>query len=172
MAEKRYSFSWDFIGDLETGRPNLGPSVRVEVYRLMQFTLRDILETRLGTEEVDDAFREAGRLAGLEFHKRYFREITEFNDYIRTLQQTLRSMGIGILRVEEADMEKHSFIFTVSEDLECSGLPETDYEICVYDEGFISGLMEGYTGKPYKTWEVDCWCTGDRTCRFSTELVE
>ena len=117
-------------------------------------------------------FREAGRLSGLEFHNHYFAEVTDFNEYVRNLQTTLKTMGVGILRVEEVDVEKNSFIFTVSEDLECSGLLETDYEVCVYDEGFISGLMEGYTGEPYKTKEIDCWCTGDRTCRFAVEIEQ
>ena len=31
--------------------------------------------------------------------------------------------------------EKGSFVITMSEDLDCSGLPELDYEVCVYDEG-------------------------------------
>jgi hypothetical protein len=35
-------FEWSRLGDIEAGRPNLGPMVHVAVYRLMQFTLRDI----------------------------------------------------------------------------------------------------------------------------------
>lgn len=69
------------------------------------------------------------------------------NEFVRTLQEVLRELGIGIMRVEQADLEKGSFIITISEDLDCSGLPELDYEVCVYDEGFISGLMESFTGK-------------------------
>jgi predicted hydrocarbon binding protein len=172
MKDKKYTFTWDYIGDLEAGRPNLGPMVRVEMYRLMQFALRDILESSIGTEDTEDIFREAGRLAGLAFHNQFFSDVTDFNEYIRVLQKRLRTMGIGILRVEEVDVENNSFIFTVSEDLECSGLSETDYEVCMYDEGFISGLMEGYTGEPYKTKELDCWCTGDRTCRFAVEISQ
>jgi hypothetical protein len=39
MDEKRkYAFSWDLIGDITMGRPNLGNQTRLEVYRLMQFT--------------------------------------------------------------------------------------------------------------------------------------
>jgi predicted hydrocarbon binding protein len=50
-------------------------------------------------------------------------------------------------------------------------LPELDYEICKYDEGFIAGLLESYSGKPFKVKEVDCWCTGERTCRFKAEAI-
>jgi hypothetical protein len=42
--ERKYAFSWDLLGDIEKGRPNLGNTTRIEVYRLMQFTFRDIIE--------------------------------------------------------------------------------------------------------------------------------
>ena len=58
-------------------------------------------------------------------------------------------------------------MITVSEDLDCSGLPELDYEICVYDEGFIAALLESFSGKPFKVKEVDCWGSGARVCRFT-----
>jgi hypothetical protein len=80
-------------------------------------------------------------------------------------------MGVGILRVEKADIQQGSFVLTVSEDLDCSGLPDLHYEICKYDEGFIAGLLESFTGNQFKVKEVDCWCTGDRTCRFTAELT-
>jgi predicted hydrocarbon binding protein len=75
-------------------------------------------------------------------------------------------MGIGVLRVEEADLENGRLVLTVSEDLDCSGLPELSYEVCTYDEGFIAALLERFSGKKFKVKEIDCWCTGDRTCRF------
>jgi hypothetical protein len=98
--------------------------------------------------------------------------INDLNEFVASLQKLLRELGIGILRVEKADLANGSFVITVSEDLDCSGLPELDYEICVYDEGFIAGLMESFTGKKFKVKEVDCWCTGDRTCRFTADVVE
>ncbi|MEW5773172.1 MAG: V4R domain-containing protein [Thermodesulfobacteriota bacterium] len=171
MSNRKYAFSWNLIGDLELGRPNLGPNTRLEVYRLMQFTLRDVLEKEFGSGKADEIFCEAGKLAGAEFYKNVFGGIADFNEFVRSLQATLRDMGIGILRVEKADLEAGSFILTVDEDLDCSGLPELDYEICVYDEGFIAGLLESFTGHPFRVKEVDCWCTGGRTCRFTAELI-
>jgi predicted hydrocarbon binding protein len=94
------------------------------------------------------------------------------NDFVKQLQGVLKDLGIGILRIEEADQEKGVFILTVSEDLDCSGLPELDYEICIYDEGFITALMESFTGRKFKVKEVDCWCTGERTCRFSATVAD
>jgi uncharacterized protein len=172
MAERKYEFSWDLIGDIAKGRPNLGPNTRIEVYRLMQFTFRDVMEQHIGSEKTEKIFYEAGKLAGREFYNNFFSEIADFNAFIKSLQETLRDMGIGILRIEEADMEKSNFILSVSEDLDCSGLPELGYEVCTYDEGFISGILESYTGISFKVKEVDCWCTGDRTCRFTAEAIK
>ncbi|MBU4524143.1 MAG: 4-vinyl reductase [Desulfomicrobium sp.] len=172
MPDRKYRFSWDLIGDIELGRPNLGPLMRIEVYRLMQFAFRDVLESHYGTAQTDALFYEAGKLAGTAFYNRFCSGITDLNEFVRTLQEILRELGIGIMRVESADEEKGSFVITMSEDLDCSGLPELDYEVCVYDEGFIAGLMEGFTGRKFKVKEVDCWCTGDRTCRFTAQAEE
>lgn len=163
---RRYQFNWTLIGDLEAGRPNLGNTTRLEVYRLMQFSFRDVLEERLGTDTTDELFYAAGELAGREFYKQYLQNCPDFESFVKESQRMLREMGIGILRVEQADLEHGELIVTVSEDLDCSGLPELDFEICTYDEGFLSALLESFTGKKFIVKEIDCWCTGDRTCRF------
>jgi uncharacterized protein len=169
--QNKYQFSWDLIGDIQNGRPNLGNSTRLEVYRLMQFCFRDVMEKRLGTQETDKIFYESGKLAGQQFYKNILGEISDMDTFVNKLQSSLKDLNIGILRVEKADIEKGSFILTVSEDLDCSGLPELGYEVCTYDEGFIAGIMESFTGATFKVKEVDCWCTGDRTCRFKAEKV-
>lgn len=171
-TDRKYKFSWDLLGDIAVGRPNLGNQTRLEVYRLQQFAFRDVIEQHVGTAETNQIFFEAGELAGKEFYKHLLTPTTDLNDFVRELQAVLRELGIGILRIEEADMEKGEIILTVSEDLDCSGLPELDYEICTYDEGFISALLECFSGVKFTVKEVDCWCTGDRTCRFSAKVIK
>lgn len=126
MESRKYIFSWDLLGDIELGRPNLGQFTRLEVYRLMQFCFRDVLESRYGAGEADRIFYEAGYLAGSEFYTNLIGPQKELNELVKKLQSVLKELGIGILRVEEADLEKGSFTLTVSEDLDCSGLPETN----------------------------------------------
>ena len=171
MTDLKYQFSWDLLGDIELGRPRLGPTTRLEIYRLMQFTLRDVLEKQFGSEKADELFREAGYLAGKEFYTHMLGNIADFGAFAKKLQQIFREMQIGILCIEKADLVKGEFILTVSEDLDCSGLPEKDHEICVYDEGFIAALLESFSGAKFNVKEIDCWCTGDRTCRFKAEAV-
>lgn len=167
--EKKYKFSWDLLGNIDIGRPNLGREVKLEVFRLMQFTLRDVIEEAFGTEESDRIFYAAGRKAGKAFYDHVLQGCTELKDFVKRLQEALKEMKIGILRLESMTPDARKLVITVDEDVDCSGLPELDYEICIYDEGFISGILENFTGSEYVVKEVDCWCTGDRTCRFSAE---
>jgi len=171
-VQRKYVFNWELLGDIATARPYLGPNTRVEVYRLMQFCFRDVIERQLGTEQADQIFYAAGKLAGEQFYRNMLKPAENLNDFVQQLQEALKEMGIGILRVEKADAEIGEFVLTVSEDLDCSGLPELDYEICTYDEGFFAAIMESFTGKNVIVKEVDCWCTGDRTCRFSATVIE
>jgi predicted hydrocarbon binding protein len=167
---RKYEFSWDVVGaDLELARPSMGKTLSVEMYRLLQFTMRDILEQRYGTEIVDTLFFEAGVLAGKSFFERYLQNSADVNTLVKTIQNKFQELGVGIFRVEVADAEGKSFIFVVDEDLDCSGLPDTMDHICVYDEGFIKGILDAYTSSNYKVKEIDCWCSGARTCRFSAE---
>ncbi len=171
MQERKYQFSWELLGNLEVGRPHLGNTTRVEMYRLMQFTLRDVVESKFGTEEADKVFYEAGKIAGVAFYEHFLKGIEDVGEFVKELQASLKEMGVGILRVESMTAGAESLTLTVDEDLDCSGLPEMDYEICVYDEGFIAGILENFTGAPYLVKEIDCWCTGDRTCRFSADKI-
>lgn len=165
MSKERYSFSWQLIGDIGA-RKNLGPMTRVDVYRLMQFTIRDVLERRFDSEVADTIFRESGLVAGREFYKQFLSDQKELHAFTAKLQSLLRELGIGILRIEKVDMEQGRLILTVDEDLDCSGLPELDHEFCAYDEGFISGILGSFLGREVDVKEIDCWCTGARTCRF------
>ena len=169
MQNRKYAFTWDLLGDLEMGRPNLGHFARVEVYRLMQFTLRDVIEAHFGTEEADKVFYEAGMIAGKAFYDHFLAGTDDVGEFVKKLQTTLKEMKVGILRVESMSEGAAKIRLTVDEDLDCSGLPENDYEICIYDEGFISGILENFTGRQYIVKEIDCWCTGDRTCRFTAD---
>lgn len=162
-------FTWEGLGDLRVGRETLGLDMPVLVYRLFQYTLKDILAREYGEGKAAALFKAAGHLAGTHFAEQALDLSGDLDYFITNLQRTLREMKIGILRVERADMEKMAFTLTVSEDLDCSGLPVTDETVCDYDEGFIAGILEAYSGKAFDVIEVDCWASGDRTCRFNAK---
>jgi len=160
-------FTWAGLGDINEGRSSLGLNMPVIVYRLFQYTLKDILSRELNEEQAASLFKAAGHLAGTEFAKNALDLTGDFDHFITNLQRTLNDLKIGILRIESADLENFKFTLTVSEDVDCSGLPVTDETVCDYDEGFLAGILETYSGKKVNVEEVDCWASGDRTCRFS-----
>ncbi len=165
--ERDYNkFSWSDLGDVVQGRPALGLMVPVLVYRLLQYTLRDVLVAELGVEKTNELLVRAGRLAGYHFGKNMLPEGLDFAGFLAELQKTLKEQKIGLLRVEKLDPELLEMELVVAEDLDCSGLPCTDEVVCQYDEGFIAGLLEAYTGRVFRAREIDCWASGDRVCRF------
>ncbi|MFH2091588.1 MAG: V4R domain-containing protein [Pseudomonadota bacterium] len=165
-------FKWSDLGDLEKGRPNLGLTVPILAYRLLQYTFRDVMITELGVNKTNDIIIKAGRLAGRQFCENMLNRELDFNEFVSELQSVLREQAMGILRIEKVDLENMRFMLTVAEDLDCSGLPPTEEMVCQYDEGFIAGIMEAYTGKPFYAKEVDCWASGERLCRFDVRLKE
>lgn len=162
-------FEWSRLGDISEGRKNLGLMMPVAVYRLLQYTLHDELVARFDVDTAEDILRSAGFRAGVAFSENVITERGSFNAFVADLQNKLKEFQIGILRIEKADMDNMKFVLTVSEDLDCSGLPITGDTVCTYDEGFIAGILEEFTGDSFHVVEVDCWATGDRTCRFTAD---
>lgn len=167
-----YNFKWEHLGDLSEGRANLGGETSVMVYRLMQYTFKDVFSKAIGKEKINALFVKAGTLAGQEFCKNVLDTSMSFAEFIADLKEKLISLKIGILRIEKSDDKELTFILTMSEDLDCSGLPIFGEAICDYDEGFIAGIFEAYTGKKFTAKEIDCWATGDRICRFEVKPSE
>ncbi|MDR0381272.1 MAG: 4-vinyl reductase [Oscillospiraceae bacterium] len=165
-------FSWDNLGDIAGGRGDLGEEMPVLVYRLMQYTMLDVLSQALGLEKANEFFRAAGHLAGTEFAKNSLDLRLDFDGFFSVFQKSLKEMKIGILRMESFDADTGTILLTIGQDLDCSGLPVTYENVCVYDEGFLSGVLEVYTGQKYAVREVDCWASGDRVCRFEAVVAE
>ena len=165
-------FIWGNLGDIREGRGDLGEEMPVLVYRLMQYTMLDVLSKAHGVEQANAYFRDAGFMAGLEFAKHNLDLEADFDTFVANLQKSLEELKIGILRMEAFNPDTGEIVLTVGQDLDCSGLPITNENVCVYDEGFIAGILEAFTGKPYTVREVDCWANGDRVCRFSGKPAE
>lgn len=169
QGEGHNTFTWENLGDVKKGRKYLGEDMPVLVYRLMQYTMLDVLSKERGNEKANEYFRQAGYLAGIEFAKNVLDLQVEFNTFVANLQKKLKELKIGILRMESFDELTGEIVLTVGEDLDCSGIPITNETVCYYDEGFISGILEAYTGRVYRVQEIDCWANGDRVCRFRGE---
>ena len=166
LKGQKKEFYWAGLGDIKLGRGDLGEEMPVVLYRLMQYTLLDVLGEDFGAEKANDYMRRAGELAGKEFAKNILDTSLAFDPFLAHLQEQLKNLKVGILRMESFDNDTGEIILSVEEDLDCSGLPPTGETICVYDEGFLAGVLFVYTGKKYRVKEIDCWATGGRICRF------
>lgn len=162
----------DYLQFNEGSRGNLGEELPVIVYRLLEYSLKDELIERFGKETQIDVFRQAGRKAGEYFAKKLLDMNQPLDQFVSQLQAKMQEMKIGVLRIEDVDEASGRIILTVAEDADCSGLPILGETVCNYDEGFISGILSLYSGKPYTAVEVDCWATGDRVCRFHANVEE
>ncbi|MDW5562259.1 MAG: V4R domain-containing protein [Methanomassiliicoccus sp.] len=167
MIESSRPFEWDDIGDLSVGRPNLGDVTSVTVFRLMQFSMRYVLEERFGVDETDAMLRRAGRLAGKEFAATQLHRSGSPQEYLEEVASKMIDLRVGVLRAEKADFERMELVLTVSEDLDCSGVPVTGRPICSFDAGFIAGVFERFAGRQFEVKEIDCWATGAKLCRFT-----
>lgn len=163
-------FRWENLGDIKEGRTLLGESMPVKVYRLLEYTMNAVLTKELGEYKANEIFIKSGKLAGFELAKNALDLSQPPEGFIADLQRVLKEMKIGILRMESVDWDAGTFTLTIGEDLDCSGLPVTDETVCNYDEGFLAGILEAYTGKPFSVKEVDCWASGARVCRFRGKI--
>ena len=152
--------------EVPKGRENLGDWMPVDIYRLFQYTLRDTLEKEEGHEGMVRIFRNAGRKAGKRLTDAFLNPCQSPDHFLAQLQKIMQEKKIGVLRVEEFDPDSGRAVMTISEDLDCYGLPMLSETVCNYDEGLIAGILEQYTGKSYQVTETDCWATGARACRF------
>lgn len=159
------------LGNISAGRQNLGEEMPVEVYRMFQYAVRDELDARLGKEPADELLRGAGRRAGLGFAAANLVSTLTLNEYLAEFQRRMREFKIGILRVETLDPAQMTMTLTIAEDADCSGLPVLGETVCVYDEGFIAGVLEHYTGARFEVMETDCWATGFNACRFAARQL-
>lgn len=157
-----------YIGDIRVGRANLGETMPVTVYRLLEYSMREVLTERFGEDGMIELLREAGRRAGTIFAQEELDLESDFDTFVYRLQEKLIDLKIGVLRIEEIQ-DDGTIILTVGEDLDCSGLPITGKTVCNYDEGFLEGILKAWGHKNFRAREIDCWAKGDRVCRFRVE---
>lgn len=159
--------SWvDYIGDVTEGRKNLGNEMPVSIYRLFEFTIKEVLIENYGEEETIKIFHLAGERAGIRFANQRLDLEVDLNQFISQVQKAMKNYKMGLFRLEQIDEEARKIVIAISEDLDCSGLAVSGDTVCDYDEGFIKGLLKAYTNEEYNVVEVDCWANGGRVCRF------
>lgn len=173
FTKDKKSISFDeYLKFDQNCRGNLGAELPVMVYRMLEYSLKEELIRRFGKDTQIEIFRNAGKMAGEYFATHFLNMNQPLDQFVGELQAKMQELKIGVLRIENVDETSGKIILTVAEDADCSGLPVLGETVCNYDEGFISGILSLYSGKPYEAIEIDCWATGDRVCRFRAEIKD
>lgn len=149
----------------------MGPDMPVLVYRLMEYSLKYVLQTNIGDIKTVYCFREAGRLAGYEFAMNVLHLEQDFTDFFHELKTKMRELKIGNMDLEMYDQENGTITITIRNDLDCSGIEHENEALCRYDEGFLAGIMKAYSGDHYNFEEIDCWGHGNTLCRFKGSVI-
>jgi len=133
----------------------------------MQRKVTEVLMKNLGADKTNEYLRRAGFMAGMEFAKNTLDLNADLNTFTVNMQKALGKMKIGILRMEVFDSDTGDIILSIGEDSSCEKPSAADENMCVYDAGFVAGVLEAYTGKMYDVREVNC-CAGaeKRSCSF------
>lgn len=158
------------IGNISLGRMDLGETTSVYAYRLFQASMRKTLEDMYGEGEMQFALQNIGKLAGEMFAREMLDVSMPFSDFLLQIGDRLEELKIGIMTVEQVDLENLGAVVKLSNDLDCSGIENCGETLCQYDEGFFAGIMKEYAQRNYAVTETDCWGTGEGFCRFEIKL--
>lgn len=161
-------WDWSDLGDIDVWRPCLGSTTTVLYYRLQRLCLRHVWSAQLGVESADRLEKRAGAEAGRLIYDCHLSEARDFGSLLRLLANLLALHGVATLRAEDVDEDGLRFVFTMAEDLDCSGTPATDEAKCRFDEGCLAGILGRFFGRSLDVEEIECWGKGQVACRFET----
>ena len=120
MADRKPIQFEEYLKYDENSRGNLGEELPVLVYRLLEYSLKEELIRRYGKDEQVEVFRSAGRMAGEYFTKNMLNLDQPMDQFVNELQNKMKELKIGVLRIEDVDEESGKIILTVAEDADCS----------------------------------------------------
>ena len=117
-------------------------------YRLMFYTIWRALCNEFGREKTARFSRAAGLLAGNEFACGFLNLEADFRAFTLSLQKALMDLKVDTLRIE-SNPDTGNLLILMEASPDNGGFSATQ-TIHIYDEGFVDGILEAYTGR-------HCW---------------
>lgn len=166
---EKISLAMKAIGDISV-RKELGSLTRVEIFRIVRAHLVDTVNIALGEKAANSIVHESGKIAGYEIYQNFLRGAKDLNELVTKTTELLKTLKVGLLRVDKADVKKGEFLITVNECVSCAGVPDRGEPICYFEGGIIAGVLENFTGKDVEVKEIKCWAMGNQTCQFEVKI--
>jgi len=155
------------LGDSAKGRPTLGSTVSVELFRVFRlFGMMEGINSVIG--DASTLVYTCGKNAGSEFGGSILiRDGKEdIVKYLKAVSTFSEELGFGILSVLDIDLEKHFVLLELDECVTCSGIQNIGKKICHFESGFFAGVLEVFVGKVCEAKEIKCCADGDESCNF------
>jgi hypothetical protein len=110
---------------------------------------QNMLENVEGHKEDTDYLRKEGYSAGVEFSNNIMDMVILPDDSINTLQKKLHDYKINVLRMESYDIDTGNITISFEHEIDFNKLQLSNNDLCSFNEGFVAGILEVYTGRKY-----------------------
>lgn len=160
------------LGDPAAGRPNLGETTSVTIFRVVRnLAMGNALKTLVGEDRANEFLYHSGQTVGAALHNKLLTDVTDLNVFVEKVTTLLEDLGVGRLSIVQAKPDKGLFELKVDECVSCAGVGNLGKVLCYFEAGVISGLLGAFTGKKVRVDETKCWGKGDTTCQFKAKVV-
>ncbi len=159
----------EIVGDPEKGRPTLGPTVPIAMFRAMRLLgMMQGMDNLIGDAStlVYSAGREVGKPIGDQLAEASRGDLGTF---VELTVKKFQDLGVGKVSLAEARPEDGYLLIDVDECITCSGMDPIGKKICHFEGGIVSSVMEAFTRKPNTVVETKCNGTGDGVCQFEVK---
>ena len=142
------------MGKDEEGYHFWTAEMRAIAHRQMCQTTLHALGKEFGREKAIQFSRSAGTFAGNDFAHAFLDLTADFRTFVLSLQKALTALKVDTLRVELLNPDSGNLAITTEDCHGCDDFLAAQENIRIYDEGFVAGILEVYTGKRHNDGEA------------------
>lgn len=159
----------ELVGNPAKGRPTLGPTVPVELFRAVRLLgMMNGLDSMIGDAStlVFSSGKEVGKHLGEQLAQAACGDLGTF---VELTVKKFADLGIGKVSMAEARPEDGYLLIDVDECITCAGTEPIGRKLCHFEGGIVSAVISAFTERPNTVIETKCNGTGDGVCQFEVK---